>query len=276
MPNKAELTRLLSKLRGQTPIDDFQGRDLPVHPKLLEQLYTPTNITNGNLRTAMWAICSPMDPKELDRESIYNSRVGTADIGPWARLQNWCAGQCGWARFTNPVLQDDMDLCMAKIADWFAAFSGEDRTLLLQRHNFFHGHLILFPDPLYRPGHPELFMLFHAFEYPEDLEPGKAAQSKKLLGTSYRGFQSTDAKYRWRNAIWSWTLGKVWFFNFRDNHHPYRGLLDDPDLSVRNNPCTIGQDQLGVDPGNVWAHLNWFPNEKAGADPATTFWCVLR
>jgi hypothetical protein len=276
MPNKVELTKLLTKLRGQAPMADFQSRDLPVHPKIMDALYTQANNTNGQLRTAMWSACSKLEAATLDAESIYHSRVGTSDVGSWARLQNWCAGQCGWARFTNPVMQDDIDLCMAKIADWFAAFSGEDRTVLLQRHNFFHGHLILFPDSLYRAGYPELFMLFHAFEYPEDLEWGKAEQSKKLLGTSYRGFRSTEGKYRWRNAIWSWTLGKVWFFNFRDNSHPYRSFLDNPDLSVPNNPCTIGQDQLGVDTGNVWAHLNWFPNEKAGTGAAQTFWCVLQ
>lgn len=276
MPTKDQLIELLRKLRGQTPISDFQSRDLPVHPKIMDQLYSKANAANGKLRTAMWAACNAIEAATLNAESCYNARVGTGDIGGWAKLENWCAGQTGWARFKDAVAQDDIDLCMGKMADWFAAFSGEDRAVLLQRHNFFHGHLILFPDSLYRDGYPELFMLFHAFEYPEDLEQAKSAQSQKLIGADYRGFKSTDAKYRWRNAIWSWTLGKVWFFNFRDNSHPYRGFLDDPDLSKRDNPCTIGQDQLGVDIGNVWAHLNWFPNETVGVGAAKTFWCVLK
>jgi hypothetical protein len=284
MPSKDELKSLFRRLRGQSRTADvIESRDLPVHPKLSGPLMSASLRSAADVKGALTALCDPIDAATINAESRHAARTITVDhfdrsndVTDPCKLYKWCAGQKGYARCKDASLQADLDLCMKNIARWFAELTGDDVAVVLQRHNFFHGHLILFPDPVYTERtSPELFMLFHAMEYPEDLEAFKAKCARAVIGPGdYRGFSATDRKYRCRNALWSFTLGKVWFFNFASPGHPYQALLDDPDLSQRSNPTTIGQDTLGCERGNVFAHINYFPGEWAGAGEPRSFWCI--
>ncbi|WNG54070.1 hypothetical protein F0U59_04140 [Archangium gephyra] len=285
-PNRQTLKTLLQQLGSQKrQADVIERRDLLVHPLILASLARSDINTKSKARLMLRGLCDPVTATNLNQESRYNGKQISAATahggnvnatGP-CKLENWCAGQTGFYRFKSDVLQADMDLCFNKIAEWYAAFTGDSTQDVLQRNNFFHGHLILFPEKIWAPSGPELFILFHAMEYPEQLpdEIFKVNCAKAVLGNDYKGFSVQDAKYRWRNALWSLSLGKVWFFNFSNNFHPYKDFLDDPNLNDRKNPTTIGQDSFGVDNGNVLAHINYFPGEWEGKAPAKSFWSIM-
>ncbi len=73
--------------------------------------------------------------------------------------------------------------------------------------NLFHGHLIKTQN--------DFIVIFHAFEYPVDLEPQKFLAAKKF-GMNLKPFLSSSPSYKKRNLIWSQRDQKIYRFDSTD------------------------------------------------------------
>jgi hypothetical protein len=75
------------------------------------------------------------------------------------------------------------------------------KDITLDRINLFHAHLVQAEN--------DFILIFHAFEYPVDLEPQKfiiaRRQNPKLIP-----FITNSKKYKRRNLIWSLKKNRIW------------------------------------------------------------------
>jgi len=122
--------------------------------------------------------------------------------------------------------------------------------ITLNRVNLFHAHLVKSPD--------DFILVFHAFEYPIDLEPQKFALAKKL-NPKITPFTSKSENFNRRNLIWSLKKNKIWRF---DSSSKFNFLVRSPAFEfypeevLRAN--ALQENLFGRNIGD----LNFFPSEE--------------
>ena len=167
------------------------------------------------------------------------------------KVENWASGGAPFRRFKDAALTDYMDDLFLTVAATAASLTGEPPGKILRRHDLFHGHWV-FSDAA-----KDILIVFHAKEYPENLEQFKAGAAKALEGANYEAFASADRRFKLRCPIWSMKQNKLFSTDFAASDNPYRELLDNTDLTNRDNPLLLSQTNLGV----CIADVNCFSNE---------------
>ncbi|WNG13566.1 hypothetical protein [Cystobacter fuscus] len=175
------------------------------------------------------------------------------------KVENWASGGAPFARFTKPAVTTYVETLFDTAAAHIASKSGVARVL--SRNNLFHAHLVFetFGST------PDVLLVFHAFEYPSDIEATKSGFAR-TLEPGVPAFASSSSAFKWRNAIWSMHLNRIWLINYSNNTNPYRELLHDPDVSKAHNPLFLDESKLG----KCIADVNTFKNE--GVAPFLHIW----
>lgn len=75
------------------------------------------------------------------------------------------------------------------------------KDITLDRINLFHAHLVQTEN--------DFILIFHAFEYPVDLEPHKFIIARRQ-NPNLKPFLTNSEKFRRRNLIWSLMRNKIW------------------------------------------------------------------
>jgi hypothetical protein len=73
--------------------------------------------------------------------------------------------------------------------------------ITLDRINLFHAHLVLTEN--------DFILIFHAFEYPVDLEPQKFIMARRQ-NPGLKPFTTNLENFKRRNLIWSLSKNKIW------------------------------------------------------------------
>jgi hypothetical protein len=167
------------------------------------------------------------------------------------KVENWASGGAPFRRFENEALTEFIDELFLMVAATLARVTGEPPAKIVRRHDLFHGHWV------YSDAAKDILIVFHAKEYPENLEQFKAGTAKVLEGANYERFVSSDRRFKLRCPIWSMKQNKLFSTDFTASDNPYRDLLDSPDLANRDNPLLLSQANLGV----CIADVNSFSNE---------------
>lgn len=249
MPVETALAQLKSLTRSSTDADVLDGpAGLPAALSALLQKGTAFEVTS-ELRSMTDSLASDALSNEsrLVKTPSYN------------KVENWASGGAPFARFKELSVSTYLDSLFGWVAAHLSSKYG-DKTVL-SRNNLFHGHLVFETFG----SSPDVLLVFHAFEYPGDLEPLKS-RFAMTLEPRVLPFNASDPAYRWRNAIWSMRLNRVWFIHYADNTHPYRDLLADSDVSRSGNPLFLDESKLGT----RVADLNTFPSE--GVRPFLRIW----
>jgi hypothetical protein len=244
VPVETALTQLKSLTRSSPQVDVLDGpAGLPAALSALLLRRTAFDVTS-ELRN----ITDGVESDALSNESRLVKTPGHN------KVENWASGGAPFARFNELSVTTYVD----SLFGWVAAHlsSKYDGELVLSRNNLFHGHLVFETFG----ASPDLLLVFHAFEYPGDLETAKS-RFAMTLEPLVPFFNSSAPAYRWRNVLWSMRLNKLWFIHYEDNSNPYRDLLADPDVSKNGNPLFLDESKLGT----RVADLNTFPNEGVRA-----------
>jgi hypothetical protein len=193
------------------------------------------------------------DCKRLATPTL-NGETGVAQAPGYLKLENWASGNAPpFYRYTSSTVTGWLSQLFAEVA----VAAGHT----LSRADLFHCHLV------YDATGPDLLAIFHAKEYPDDIEPGKHAQAAGVDG-GVVAFDTTSPAFASRNPIWSARTGRIYVPHFRDNTNPYRTLLLEPDLNVPGNPLFLDAVVLG----DCIADINLFPRERVA--PFQKIWSV--
>jgi hypothetical protein len=122
----------------------------------------------------------------------------------------------------------------------------------LDRVNLFHAHLVQMAD--------DFLLIFHAFEYPIDLEPYKFEMARKL-NPQITSFTTNSKGYDRRNLIWSFTKNKIWRFD-TSSKSKFNFLVRSPAYALYPKEVLLGnalQENLF---GKNIADINYFPAEE--------------
>ena len=156
---------------------------------------------------------------------------------------NWASGDSASARTFDQAITDFFQRLFQEIIN-------NCPEILLSEVDLFHGHLISTPN--------DLLLVFHAKEYPYDLEFAKYKAALKI-NPSVKQFYSSDDAYKTRNIIWS--LKQNHFYQLDTSPgSPFHDLIKSeiydfaPDLVVKAN--ALQQEYLG---DNI-ADINYFTN----------------
>ena len=132
----------------------------------------------------------------------------------------------------------------------------------LCRNNLFHCHAVF--DEV--EDSVDLRLVFHAYEYPLDLEWFKSDKAFEVEPDKQK-FETQERNYFKRNAIWSLRNNTLYIPDFFDylgfsksknlNVMPY-GCLFDKEIDGWKKTCTIDQSKVG----NEIISLNYFPTEN--------------
>ncbi|QRO02060.1 hypothetical protein JRI60_25140 [Archangium violaceum] len=240
MTATSALAALKSVTSSSTHVEVVDGpKNIPADLSALLQ-----KSSDSEVKSHLQSKTSPVASNTLSNESKLEKTPG------YFKIENWASGGAPFARFTDQATTTYIDSLFDSVASHLSARYGNKRVL--SRNNFFHGHLVLETSG----SSPDLLLVFHAFEYPRDLEPTKCGFAGTLEPT-VTSFRSSDAAYKWRNAIWSMRLNTIWLIHYADNTNPYRELLADPDVSKAGNPLVLDESKLG----KCVADLNTFPKE---------------
>lgn len=192
--------------------------------------------------------------KDLSQASALSQEKG------FYKVENWASGGAPFRRFKKEALTHFIDDLFGMVAAVLASVTEEPPQKILRRHDLFHGHWV------YNEAAKDILIVFHAKEYPENLEQFKAGAAKVLEGVNYEPFASADRRFKLRCPIWSMKQNKLLSTDFTASDNPYRELLDNPDLTQRDNPLLLSQTNLGT----CIADVNCFSNE--GVDSFFRVW----
>ncbi len=193
--------------------------------------------------TALQGKTSPVAADAISQESNLQKSRG------YYKVENWASGGEPFVRFKTQAVTAYVQALFDMVASRIATKSNV--TTVLSRNNLFHGHLVFETFGQV----PDVLLVFHAFEYPSDLEPDKSNHAQ-TLEPGVPGFTSQDPAFKWRNAIWSMRLNRIWLI-CGDKASPYRELLDGTKLTTDGDPFVIDESKLGA----RIADVNIFPNE---------------
>jgi hypothetical protein len=219
----------------------------------------------------------------LNGESSYDTNIAQSQNAGSLTVEAWASGSGN----SFGRLADDattyLDQLAQEIAQWLAGVVSpttppdrlEDKpttdggeitrraNFILRRNNLFHGHLVDCDDM------DDTYVVFHAAEYPKNLEEVKSTLAKGLEGANAVEFSSADPGFVYRNVIWS--LGKRMLWNpvynsteLMPGEHPTWALLKGAGLEKGERDTqdvmavTVQQDRMGTEV----AGLNFFPGEN--------------
>jgi len=234
------ISGVLEKAHWNTPANDKQHR--------IQQLTTFTS--QGNKDT-------------LNNASRYQDFWVDNPKRTFFRLANWASGMGNLCRILTKY---DLEACktlFCTYADVLKKKWGQRYTIeqVFARNNLFHGHLG------YNEAHKSFLLVFHACEYPKNLEENKSINAKAIedwaadaceRNSYFESITNESSIYPFRNAVYSFSANRMWVLNYtRLVNHPYRHLLANPNDET-NNPITadeslVTDEQLG--------NVNYFPNE---------------
>lgn len=175
------------------------------------------------------------------------------------KLHNWASGGSPFRRFKDDELTDFFEGLFTTLAAVSLSLTPGDspwwqgEPVQLSRADLFHGHLIWDTSAPFA----DLLFLFHAKEYPSDIERTKAGFAKLLEPGRYKDFDTSSPEFKYRCSIYSLRLNRLYILKLSDNGSPYRSFVAEPDLTVDENPLRIDQDDLG----ECVADINHFPND---------------
>ena len=124
--------------------------------------------------------------------------------------------------------------------------------ITLNRINLFHAHLIQTPD--------DFLLIFHAFEYPMDLEPHKFEMARKL-NPQITPFTTKTNGYDRRNLIWSLIKNKIWRLD-TSSRSKFNFLIRSPAFEVYPKEVLLGNSLQENLFGKNIADINYFPLEE--------------
>lgn len=216
-------------------------------------LEVPTFITDILAETSATAAAAKMvglsykvSTPALNDESAFNCDAS------YKKLENWASGT------KPPYFRSSTRAANTWLANLFAEVARRAGHTL-SRADLFHCHLS------YDASGPDLLLIFHAREYPSDIEPFKNGIATGL-DNGIVGFDTTTLDFRDRNPIYSAATNRIYVPHFVNNANPYRTLIADPDLTVAQNPLFLDSTLLG----DCLADISTFPRE--GAAPFFTIW----
>lgn len=206
-----------------------------------------------SLRDALINLSDKVSDETLSGESSLAKDKG------YYKLHNWASGGAPFRRFKEDELTDFFEeLFTTLVAVSLSLTTGnspwwQGAPVQLSRADLFHGHLIWDTSVPFA----DLLFLFHAKEYPSDIESTKAGFARHLESGVYKDFKTSSADFKYRCSIYSLRLNRLYILKLSDNGSPYRGFVANPDLSKTYNPLRIDQDDLG----ECVADVNHFPND---------------
>lgn len=189
------------------------------------------------------SVLGPTLPTEL-YSNLSNLKKHTRDVEIKPELLSWSSsGQ-------PKIFKDE------KINDFFKElFHVIEKSfpdINLDRSNLFHAHLIKASD--------DYLLIFHAFEYPKDLEPFKFEMAKKT-NPQILPFTTKSKSYARRNLIWSLMKNKIWRFD-TSLKSKFNFLIRSPAYELYPREVLLGnalQENLF---GKSIADLFYFPLEE--------------
>ncbi|MEN9578030.1 MAG: hypothetical protein RJA70_1039 [Pseudomonadota bacterium] len=189
-------------------------------------------------------LTSRLSTPKVDAESRFNCDQ------TFKRVQSWASGNA------PPFYRSDSttQLWLSDLFTEVAHRAGH----VLNRADLFHCHLC------YDGTDGDLVMIFHAKEYPSDIEFFKHTAAASL-DNSVVAFTTATANFSNRNSIFSVRNNRIYVPHFANATNPYRGLLGDPVLKD-NNPLFLDATILG----DCIADINAFPVE--GVAPFFKIW----
>lgn len=187
-----------------------------------------------------------MTPFDPDQKSSYNGRF--TEGKNYLRTTNWSSSsssdQLGCLVSTKAIA-NHFEVIFEKIA---SIYNSELKfmSLVLCRNNLFHGHV------RYNETLKDILIVFHAFEYPRDLEPLKSSQAKEIESGIDEYNSKAIAAFVWRNAIYSVNKNCVYIPNI--NQEPYCSQLKRGPAEY----CTLDETKVGT----RFFDINYFPEEN--------------
>jgi hypothetical protein len=243
---KVLLSQLLSLREGDKHA--FITRGLPAIPGDLQALVAPQVVCDeagSKAKALLLALSEEVPAPQLSQSSSLSQARG------YYKVENWASGGAPFRRFKVAALTAYVDELFELVAALLASISGEPPHKILRRQDLFHGHWVYCADA------KDVLIVFHAKEYPADIEETKANHARELEGDKYERFVSADRSFKLRCPIWSMARHTVFIPDFSALDNPYRVLLDNPDLTKRDNPLLLSQTNLGA----CIADVNCFSNE---------------
>jgi hypothetical protein len=251
------------------------GHRLPVPGTLSAVIVKKPKVEKDDLKAAIAALqklLHPVKSADVDKETAYDqanpAKISTVEK-PYL-VTEWASGGGDPAfKLTDAVWRFIDGANATFFQGLFDVVAKTIPGAEYNRTNLFHGHVVYA-----REGEaPDLGVVFHAYEYPEDLEPGKAALAKTL--PDFQGFKGalTDdqafyKKFCQRNAIWTLADNALRV----PDYYEYVISLDEDDIAAGWGKLI--QDKTGgitrgvtVDEAKVGTNLiglNYFPKEKVG------------
>lgn len=138
------------------------------------------NLTPENKKESL----TPLTSEEIDSESLYNSIF---EEKKHYKTSNWASGITTHEFYR----QKESTLFFEYL---FETVSG-NTPAELSRSNLFHGHIV------YNEDLNDILIVFHAFEYPSDIEDIKSNLAYHL--EKKKKFISSDKGFQWRNSFYS-------------------------------------------------------------------------
>ncbi|OJH40265.1 hypothetical protein [Cystobacter ferrugineus] len=221
------------------------------------------SFTGDQLRDQLERLSDKISDDALNNESTLAKDKG------YYKLSNWASGGRAFRRFKEETVTDYFEeLFEMVVAVSMSHQSGsppwfDGEHIRLSRADLFHGHLIFDNST---PSAQDVLLLFHAKEYPSDIEPNKSQFAKTLEPGNYEEFKTSSADFKYRCSIFSLRHNKLWMLRLSDNGSPYRDLIANRQLTAPQNPLRLEQDFLG----DCVADINFFPN-----DNSRLFFCVM-
>ncbi len=189
-------------------------------------------------------ILGPPLPKELFT-ALLNLKKSTRPIDLNPKILSWASTGQNPKIFTNKTHNDFFQ-------DIFHLIEKSFPDIGLNRINLFHAHLIQTQG--------DFLLIFHAFEYPVDLEPSKFEMVRKL-NPEIIPFTTQSEGYARRNLIWSLRKNKIWRFD-TSSKSKFNFLIRSPAYELYPKEVLLGnalQENLF---GKNIADLNYFPLEE--------------
>jgi len=233
---------------------DVLGMQPPTATGSLAELQTPQNV--ALLRAQLINGWTPTDATSINTASNQYERI----MG-WSYLlpSNWAS--------SGSSIEFQLPANEARRQGWQTLFASYQTILsqvevarapyIYSRNDFWHGHLA------FSGAHQTWFVLFHAAEYPQDLEEYKDGYAQIVDGPPlgvYRSISSDSDYYMVRNGIYTFaddTLRVLYFRQQNFNTNPYLSLL-----GMYQQAVAVSDDYLFDVDTTLTASLNWFSAEN--------------
>jgi len=201
------------------------------------------------------AINGPIEPIGFTRDQLidrFSSQKKIIELTKSLKIKPelvaWASGAKSPRVFKNEKLTIFFKDLFLKIEKSFADIG-------LNRINLFHAHIVY--DN--RVWGSDLIIVFHAFEYPLDLEPKKnlVAMGEDI---SLSSFFTRSPGFKSRNLIWSLRANKIWRID-TSKSSIFNHLVRSPAFDLYPEEVLRANTAQEIYFGKVVADINYFPKE---------------